>query len=109
MFLITHFLHSRCVAVSAAMIIFSLTFAQQHLRCDVVGCSHQGVSQTALVLPVGSLLQCHQSVTAAAVGHIIPEVTGLHAVLSDMAPWRQKGRNDVVQFHMKHSVTHCLD
>lgn len=66
------------------------TFAKQHLRCDVVWCSHQGVSQTALVLPVGTLLQRHQPVATATVGHVIPEITGLHAVLSDMASWRRK-------------------
>jgi len=69
----------------------SPTFAQQHLRRDVVGRSHQRVSQAALVLPVGALLQRRQPVAAAAVGHVVPEVTGLHAVLSDVAPWRGVG------------------
>lgn len=49
------------------------------------------------MLAVGALLQCHQSVTAAAIGHVIPEVTGLHAVLSDVVTWRHKVRNHVVK------------
>lgn len=65
---------------------FSPTFAQQNLRCNVIRSSHQGVSQAALVLTIGVLLQCHQSVATATVRYVIPEVTGFHAVLSDMTP-----------------------
>lgn len=92
-----------------AVFVFSPTFAQQHLRCDVVRCSHQGVSQAALVLPVGALLQCHQPVTATTVRHIVPEVAGLHAVLSHVAPWRQRKGNSAVKLHTENTKTHCLD
>lgn len=40
-------------------VTFSPTFTQQHLGGDVVWRSHQRVGQAALVLSVGTLLQCH--------------------------------------------------
>lgn len=88
------------MVVQQLPILFSPTFAQQHLWCDVVRCSYQRMSQAALMLPVGALLQCHQTVATATVRHVVPEVTGLHTVLSDVAPWKQKKGNNFV----KHSI-----
>lgn len=46
------------------------------------------MGQTALVLAIGTLLQCHQPITTTAVGNVVPKVAGLHAVLPYVAPWR---------------------
>jgi len=67
------------------------TFAQQNLWRNVVGRAHQRVGEASLVLPRRPLLQGHQAVATGTVGHVIPEVTGLHAVLPHMASWRTTG------------------
>lgn len=63
------------------------TFPEQHFRCDVIWGPDQGVGQAPLVLLPGSLLQGLQPVSTPTIRHVIPEVTGLHAVLPDVAPF----------------------
>lgn len=57
------------------------------------------------MLSVGTLLQCHQPVATAAVGHVVPEVTGFHAVLSNVAPCRKIEEEDTIQGHSKQCIS----
>ena len=83
------------------------TFAQQDLWGDVVGCAHQRVGETPLVLPCRPLLQGHEAVATATVGHVIPEVTGLHAVLPHVTSWGTTGhRVRVIMISMKTTFHH---
>lgn len=74
-------------ASTAAGVHARHTFAQKHLGGDVIRGPNQGVCQAPLVLLPGSLLQGLQPVPTATVRHVVPEVTGLHAVLPDMVPF----------------------
>ena len=66
------------------------TYPEQHLGGDVVGRAHQRVGQAALVLPGLPALQWLQAVGAAAVGRVLPVLAEVHAVLSDVVPWRKE-------------------
>lgn len=63
------------------------TFAEEHLWRDVIWSPDQRVCQTPLVLLARPLLQRLQPVPTPTVRHVIPEVAGLHAVLSDVVPF----------------------
>lgn len=63
------------------------TFSEEHFWRDVIWGPNQGVRQTPLVLLPGSLLQGLQPVSTSTIRHVVPEVAGLHAVLSDVAPF----------------------
>lgn len=62
------------------------TFPEEYFWSDVIRGPNQGVRQAPLMLLPGSLLQRLQPVPATTVGHVAPQVPGLHAVLSDVAP-----------------------
>lgn len=65
----------------------SPTFAQKHLRGNVVWSAHQRVCQASLVLTGRPLLQSHEPVTTTTVRYIIPKVTWFHTILPDMVPY----------------------
>lgn len=68
------------------------TFSEEHFRCNVIWGPNQGVCQTPLMLLPGSLLQGLQPVSTTTIRHVVPEVTRLHAVLSDVAPFSTRNR-----------------
>lgn len=65
------------------------TCSKQHFWCDIVGCPHERMGQTTLVLPGLSPFQRLQAVCTAAVGWILPFLTEVHAVLPHVVPWRE--------------------